>query len=90
MMLVCTLVARYLVPYLKQILENSKHDWVLNFVDVAVQAAEQTILGDKSVTEKKAIVTGKLKKLLIQKNIDITDEQLDMLIEAAVFNMKKE
>ena len=79
------LLTRYAVPYLKQILENSKHEWVVKWVDVAVKSAEQTIKdGEK---DKKTIVTEFIKSQLIKKNISISDEQLDNLIESAVFAM---
>ncbi|MDE7431022.1 MAG: phage holin family protein, partial [Lachnospiraceae bacterium] len=38
--------------------------------------------------EKKAYVTEFLKEILIAKNIALSDEQLDVLIEAAVKQMK--
>ena len=79
------LLTRYAVPYLKQILENSKHEWLVKWVDVAVKSAEQTIKdGEK---DKKTIVTEFIKSQLIKKNISISDDQLDNLIESAVFAM---
>jgi len=81
------LITRYAVPYLKQIVENSKYEWVVKMVDVAVKAAEQTIKdGEK---DKKTIVTEFIKSQLIQKNISISDEQLDNLIESAVYAMNE-
>lgn len=55
-----------------------------------MRSAEQTILGDKTGPEKKTIVTKFLKKQLQKKNISISDEQLNTLIEAAVYAMKQE
>ena len=81
------LLTRYAVPYLKQILENSKYEWVVKWVGVAVQSAEQTIKdGEK---DKKTIVAEFIKSQLIQKNISISDEQLDNLIESAVYAMNE-
>lgn len=81
------LLTRYAVPYLKQIIDNSKYEWVVKMVDVAVKAAEQTIKdGGK---DKKTIVTEFIKSQLIQKNISISDEQLDNLIESAVYAMNE-
>ena len=81
------LITRYAVPYLKQIVDNSKYEWVMKMVDVAVKAAEQTIKdGEK---DKKTIVTKFIKSQLIQKNISISDEQLDNLIESAVYAMNE-
>ena len=47
----------------------------------------QTIKASGAGTEKKAIVTEFLKEILTAKNISISDDQLDKLIEAAVFAM---
>lgn len=81
------LITRYAVPYVKTQLENSKYSWLVTWVGIAVHSAEQTIMGDKSGPEKKEIVTKFLKEMLLSKNINITDEQLSNLIEAAVFEM---
>ncbi len=82
------LVGRYGIPYLKQLAENSKYDWVVKWVEIAVKSAEQTVFGDKKGAERKAIVTAFIKKLLLQKNISLSDAQLDNIIEAAVYAMK--
>lgn len=58
-------------------------------VTQAVLYAQQ-VLTSKSGAEKKAIVTDLLKEMLTAKNISITDEQLNILIEAAVKQMKME
>lgn len=81
------LITRYAVPYLKQVAENSKYEWIVKWVGVAVQSAEQTI--KNSGKDKKAIVTEFIKSQLIQKNISISDEQLDNLIESAVYAMNE-
>lgn len=86
--LVLILITRYAVPYLRQKIENSKYDWVLKWVDIAVKSTEQTIFGDKKGAERKAIVTKFIKEMLLQKNVSLSDEQLDNIIEAAVFAMK--
>ena len=86
--LVLILITRYAIPYLKQKIENSKYDWVVKWVDIAVRSTEQTIFGDKMGLERKTIVTRFIKKLLLQKNIALSDEQLDNIIESAVFAMK--
>lgn len=86
--LVIILVGRYGIPYLKQLAENKKCDWVIKWVEIAVKSAEQTIFGDKKGAERKAIVTAFIKKLLLQKNISLSDAQLDNIIEAAVFAMR--
>lgn len=88
--LVIILVSRYGIPYLKQLAENKNQEWIVKWVEIAVKATEQTVFGDKKGVERKAIVTKFIKKLLLQKNISLSDAQLDNLIEAAVFAMKGE
>lgn len=88
LVLVLILISRYAVPYLKQRLENSKYDWVVKWAEIAVRSTEQTVFGDKKGAERKAIVTKFIKEMLLQKNVSISDEQLDSIIEAAVFAMK--
>lgn len=85
--IVITAFMKYGIPLVKQIIENSKLSGVMKWVDIAVDAAEQTIKASGAGAEKKAIVTEFLKEILTAKNISISDDQLDKLIEAAVFAM---
>lgn len=89
-MLVLILLVRYAVPYVRQQMENTKYAWLARWVELSVRSAEQTILGDRTGPEKKAVVTEFIKKMLLQKKISISDEQLDTLIESAVYIMKNE
>ena len=86
--LVIILVGRYGIPYLKQLAENKNQEWIIKWIGIAVKATEQTIFGDKKGAERKAIVTKFIKKMLLQKNISLSDDQLENMIEAAVFAMK--
>ena len=87
LILAVILLMRYAVPWMKQVLEDTKYSWVVKWVVVAVRSAEQTVFGDKRGEEKKAIVTQFIKEQLIKKNITMSDKQLENLIEAAVFTM---
>lgn len=84
-----TVVIRYGIPFIKQKMDTDKLEVVEAWVQDAVNAAEQTIIQSGSGAEKKAVVTEFLKKILTAKNIIITDDQLNTLIEAAVFAMKQ-
>lgn len=88
LVLVIILIGRYAIPYIRLQLENTKYAWVLKWVDLAVKSAEQTITGERTGPEKKAIVTEFIKNMLIKKNIAMSEDQVDTLIEAAVFAMK--
>ena len=88
--LAVTIVVRYLVPYLKTQIEQSNYSAVLDIVDVAVHAVEQTIRESGQGKAKKAEVIKFVTKWLNENNLAISEEQLDKLIEAAVFTMNKE
>lgn len=86
-MIVGLLIARYAVPWLKQKTENEKTEQILVWVEQAVLMAQQ-VHWAKTGEERKQIVLGILKQIIEEKGIQITDEQLDTLIEAAVKSMK--
>ena len=85
-----TLIIRYGIPFIKQKIGNEKMEEIAGWVQQAVEAAEQIIREPGSGAEKKEIVTEFLSIMLIQMNINITYDQLNTLIEAAVFAMKQE
>ena len=85
--IVVILVMRYAVPWMQTKLEHSKLKYVAEYAAYAVRYAEQTILGDKSGPEKKAIVTKFIEDMLIAKHISISADQINALIEAAVYAM---
>jgi LL-H family phage holin len=78
---------RFAVPYMKTALEHSKFKFIAEAAAYAVKYAEQTITGDGKGAERKAIVTKFLEDMLMAKKISISAEQIDALIEAAVYAM---
>lgn len=86
-MLAALVIARYLVPWLKRKIGADKLAEAEKWAKYAVLKAQQ-VLGEESGEDRKAYVTEFLKELLIAKNIALSDEQLDVLIEAAVKQMK--
>jgi LL-H family phage holin len=81
------LVTVYLIPYIKSQTKTKQQEEILQMIDIAVKAAEQTLKTGKA---KKADVIEYMVKWLNEKGIKITDEQLDKLIEAAVYTMKND
>lgn len=81
------LIARYAMPFFKQYAESDKMSGVTQWVESAVLYAQQVYWG-KSGAERKEIVLKFLKETLDKTHVQITDEQLDVLIEAAVKAMK--
>jgi hypothetical protein len=88
-MLTALILTRYLVPWIKNRMEMDKVDLVASWASKAVLMAQQTLSSMTNV-DKKIIVTDFLKKILTAKNISLSDDQLNVLIEAAVKQMKTE
>ena len=83
------LVATYLVPYIKAKTAETKYERLLHVVATAVRAAEQTIKGSDKGSLKKEEVMGFVTSWMAQHGIGITEEQLDQLVESAVYSMNK-
>lgn len=86
-MIATFLITRYAIPFIRAKTENSVMQTLIDWTMQAVLAAEQTHDAG-SGPEKKQIVTEFIKRMLIQKNISLSDEEIEMLIEAAVRQMK--
>lgn len=77
------IVFRYLIPYVSLKLKDEKYANLLSFIAKAVNAAEsiyKETLG--SGEQKKNYVINKIKDYIKKNNIKITDEQIDLLIQA--------
>lgn len=88
-MVAALLISRYLVPWLKEKIGADKLAVAEKWTKYAVLKAQQ-VLWEKDGQDRKAYVVEFLKEILIAKNIALSDEQLDVLIEAAVKQMKIE
>lgn len=89
-MIVATLViTRYVVPLLRIKVEASKYSDIADWVIDAVKWAEQTIRESGKGAEKKEQVKDFLIQYAYEHCINITAEQLDVLIESAVKAMKE-
>lgn len=80
-------VSCYLIPWIRGKIGQDRLDEITRWVNTAVLMAQQ-VYNAKTGAERKAIVIDLLRDILIAKNISISDDQLDMLIEAAVKQMK--
>ena len=74
-----------LVPYIRTKTTQGQRDNLLFWVSVAVSAAEQIFAGSGLGDQKKQYALD----FLIGKGIKISAEQLDTLIEAAVFEVNQ-
>lgn len=85
-MLAAALLTRYVIPWIRQKTDNEKFQTMIDWAQSAVLAAEQAYSA-RTGPEKKKIVTAFIKRILIAKNISLTDAELDILIESAVREM---
>lgn len=88
-MIAVFIVTCYLIPWVRGKIGQDKLDEITRWVNAAVLMAQQVYFA-KTGAERKAIVVDLLKNILIAKNISVSDEQLDILIEAAVKAMRIE
>ena len=84
------IITVYAVPYLKTLKEDRRYTQIVEMVEVAVRAAEQTIKGAGKGVEKKKEVENIIYAWLMEKGIEITPEQINQLIECAVYQLKQE
>ena len=71
------LITAYLIPYLKSQTKTRQQEEILQMVNIAVRAAEQSLDTGKV---KKTDVTAFVTSWLNERGIKITDEQLDKLM----------
>ena len=89
--ILCSLaITGVVIPWIKNQIHESEYAELLDTVEKAIRKAEQKITGIKQGTARKAQVVAFLKDWLNRHSIEITEEQLDTLIEAAVWSMNNE
>jgi LL-H family phage holin len=88
-MLIALAIARYLIPWLRTKLESEKINLISQWTKKAVLMAQQT-LASESGSEKKQLVSQFLSDILSEINIELPENQIDVLIESAVKEMKIE
>ena len=86
---VAALIAYYAIPYLKNKFKQDKYKDLVEAVKIAVDAAEQTFKEGGMGKLKKEDVIKFITAYLNENKINISDDQLDRLIEAAVFQLNK-
>lgn len=81
------LISAFVVPLLRQQIQKIKDERLITAIEKAVKAAEQTIKGSGQGAVKKDEVINSVTAWMLQHGIEITDAQLDDLIEAAVYGL---
>lgn len=77
-------ITGFVLPLIKQKLGNEKYSLVIDFVEQAVNSAEQIFGGEGTGEQKKAYVTYIVKNLLDKIGYKLTEDELTVLIESAV------
>lgn len=90
-------IMKTLLPYLKEKKEETtarirktRWAWAADIIDAVVRAVEQTVSEEVHGEEKKEIAVDYISKLLRQNGLDLSREQVDALVEAAVQTMNAE
>lgn len=86
-MVAALIVTRHVIPWLKEKIGAEKMVQIEKWVKYAVEMAQQ-VHWSQPGEDRKAIVTEFLRDILNAKNVSISEKQLDVLIEAAVKEMK--
>ena len=79
--LICAIISAILVPYIRSKTTKEQQNEILQWVKIAVAAAEQLFTGSGRGEEKKAYVLD----WLTSHGLRVDEGRLDALIEAAVY-----
>lgn len=79
--LICAIISAILVPYIRSKTTKEQQNEILQWVKIAVAAAEQLFTGSGRGEEKKAYVLD----WLTSHGLRVDEAKLDALIEAAVY-----
>lgn len=85
--LIALVVSCYLIPLIRQSIAKINDEKLAEFIRMAVYAAQQTIQDNYN---KKQYVVEMVRSWLQTHGVEITENQLDLLIESAVLTMKTE
>ena len=84
--IICLIITGYIVPLIKNKIGDDKFTKLAEWVKFAVLKAEQVLTAETG-EQKKEYVLSFIDEVLQENKINITAEQLDVLIESAVKEM---
>lgn len=87
-MVIGALISTYLIPYLKSLTLSKKMENLVDFIFGCVRWANQTIPKEEFTRKKKEVTEVVIDYAKNKLNVDITEQQIDTLIEAAVNSVK--
>lgn len=80
-------ITYFVIPVLTELAERYKNTRIESFIKDSVYAAEQVIKGSKKGDAKKDKVLTMATEWLNKQHIEISEEELDAMIESIVFAM---
>lgn len=83
------ILTSFIIPYFKEQIGNEKLNKYQEWVAMAVKAAEMIFTESGKGAEKKAYVVQFLTEQFNKNKVVITEEQMNILIESAVKQMKE-
>jgi LL-H family phage holin len=83
-------VIKHVVPFVETKLKESQYSWAAEIINNAVRAFEQTVTGSKRGEEKFEFVMDFVNRELSKLGIKLSEQQITVLIEAAVQAMNAE
>lgn len=85
---ICTAIARFVIPYIKSLINLKNLEEYKKWANLAVRCAEMVWSETGHGADKKQYVVDFLNNLFNAKKIVITEDQLNILIESAVQQLK--
>lgn len=82
--IISALISAFLIPYIKNSLNEAKRSRLIYWTEIAVKAAEQ-LYGSKTGKQKKEYVT----TFLLSKGIVVDIDEVTALIESEVYKLTK-
>lgn len=83
--LIAAIISAFVIPWLRQKTTQHQRDTMLQWVEIAVHAAQQLYYNCKG-SERKEYV----RQFLLSKGYDISSQEVDNAIEAAVLKLHRE
>lgn len=87
--IVIVLISTYVIPWLKAKCGNENMNMIMGYIAMAVRCAEQIYTPDQWKEKKEFVMDYMLNIINTVVKVDLTREQLDVLIEGAVNEIKK-
>lgn len=88
--LLAAIVTAVIIPYIKSKTSDGQREQIVQWVKIAVTAAEQIYTGSGRGAEKKAYVLEWLKERGILVDDTAVDNAVDAIVESVVYEMNKE